>query len=239
MRIGRRRFAPSWLATALTASLCAAFIGLGVWQWQRGNMRHAQTQAFAQGAGRVQSLGSRSLEHVPRFQRVSVLGRYDTDHQFLLDNRIQEGRAGYDVLTPLALEDGRIILVNRGWLPFSGFRDRLPNVAFNAPGMNEVVGRVDELPVAGLEGGRAAPASGVSWPRVTSFPGRDELSRALGRKIESRILLLDEAAPYGYSRRWHPPGLAAIKHWSYAIQWWSFAALAAILWCVLSLRKAE
>ncbi len=48
-------------------------------------------------------------------------------HQFLLDNMTHAGRAGYEVLTPLLLDDGRVLLVNRGWLPLpDGRRDELP-----------------------------------------------------------------------------------------------------------------
>ncbi len=69
---------------------------------------------------------------MPRFQRVSVKGRLDPDHQFLLDNRTNEGRPGYEVLTPLYLDAAErdVILVDRGWIPFSGFRDKLPDVSF-------------------------------------------------------------------------------------------------------------
>jgi cytochrome oxidase assembly protein ShyY1 len=217
--------------------VCAGFSSLGNWQWQRGELRAAQADAFARGADHPQILGSRSLQQMPRFQRVSVQGHYDVQRQFLLDNRIHEGQAGYEVLTPFDLNDGRIVLVNRGWLPFTGFRERLPDVSLDAASQSEIIGRVDELPVAGLSSGRAEPAANSSWPKLTSFPDVAELSRSLGRKIEPRILLLDPDAPNGYVRSWQPPGLSPVRHWSYAVQWWAFAALAVILWVVLNLRK--
>jgi surfeit locus 1 family protein len=52
-------------------------------------------------------------------------------------------------------------------------------------------------------------------------------------------VLLDPQAPDGYVRDWHPPGMSPARHWSYAIQWWSFAALALVLWGVLSVAKPE
>jgi surfeit locus 1 family protein len=185
----------------------------------------------------------RATTALPRFAQVSVRGRWDASRQFLLDNRTRDGQAGYEVLTPLELEDGRWLLVNRGWLPFGGYRNRLPDVSLPATasvGAVAVTGRVDELPAAALESGRAAPAAAGSWPQVTSFPTAAELAAALGvGRLEPRLLLLDPTAPDGYRRDWQPPGMAAERHWSYAIQWWSFALVLVLLYGLLNIRKIE
>ena len=83
----------------------------------------------------------------PRFQRVMLRGYYDSEHQFLLDNISHEGKPGYQVLTVLRLADGSGLLVNRGWLPFAGYRDRLPDIAFAAPESLRLTGRLSTLPV--------------------------------------------------------------------------------------------
>jgi len=119
----------------------------------------------------------------------------------------------------------------------NGEGDRLPGVALKAHDIVTVSGRVAELPSAGLAGGRAAPAPEAGWPKITSYPAMAELSAAIGRPLEPRILLLDPQQPDGYVRDWQPPGLQPIRHWSYAIQWWCFAALALVLWAALSLRR--
>ncbi|HEV7714236.1 MAG TPA: SURF1 family protein [Steroidobacteraceae bacterium] len=234
---GSRTFSPSWLMTLLTVAASVAFVSLGQWQWSKGNLREAQAEEFARGTGQAVSLGMRKLSEVQRFQRVTVTGRFDTTHQFLLDNRTYEEQAGYEVLTPLDRGDGDSILVDRGWVPFSGYRDRLPDISLAPAERVEVVGRVDELPSAGLESGRAAPDATASWPKVTTYPHAAELSAALGRPVESRIVLLDARAPNGYGRNWQPPGMPAIRHWSYAVQWWAFAVLAIALWVILGMRK--
>lgn len=235
--VGRRVFAPSLAWTAALVLVSAIFVGLGHWQWQRGALREAQWMEFArEGSDRAIASGQGPLATIPRFQRVGLTGVFDTRHQFLLDNRSHEGRAGYEVLTPLVLDDGRTVLVNRGWIAFEGYRDRLPDVSFDAPARVELTGRVDELPVAGLARGRAAPPSDASWPKLTSFPDVDQLGASLGRPIEPRIVLLDPREPYGFLRDWQPPGLSPQRHFGYAVQWWSFAAAAVGLWAYLSLR---
>ena len=50
-------------------------------------------------------------------------------------------------------------------------------------------------------------------------------------------MLLDPHDPDGYVRDWHPPGLDPTRHWSYAVQWWAFAAVLLFLWVRLNLRK--
>lgn len=222
----------------LAVAACAGFVSLGRWQWERGEWRQAQWEEFKSGGDRAAPLGARKLGEIPRFERVQLTGRYDSRHQFLLDNRTHLEQAGYEVLTPFELADGRRVLVNRGWIPFTGYRERLPDVTFEANEAIRIVGRVDELPSAGLAQGRAAPAPDDSWPKLTSFPDMAQLSAALGRVLEPRILLLDASSAHGYVRDWQPPGLSPLRHWSYAIQWWAFAAVTAILWFVLSVRRS-
>ncbi len=234
---GVRKFAPSPALTAVMMLLAAAFTLLGRWQWRLGEARAAQYAHFRQGAARVLPLGQAPLTSVPDYQRVRVSGTYDGEHQFLLDNSIHDGIDGYQVLTPLLRPGGVALLVDRGWVPFSGSRARLPRIALSGGTEVTLTGRVGRLPVAGLAFGRAAPVPGPSWPKVTSFPRMTELSAVLGRPLQRRILLLDPTAPDGYVRDWQLPGMPAMENWGYAIQWWALATAAGVIWLVLSLRR--
>ena len=234
-----RPSAPAWVLTLLTAALVVAFVALGRWQWRRAEASAAQREAFDRGADAVQVLGSAPLADVARFTRIAVSGRYRADRQFLLDNRTHGGSAGYEVLTPLELPDGRTVLVDRGWVAFSGSRAHLPDIGFAPPPLLTVVGRVSELPSAGLAYGRAPPALEGSWPRLTSYPRIPELDAALGRALERRIVLLDPGQPHGYVREWQPPGLPPERHWAYAIQWWLFAAVLVGVWAMHTARRAR
>jgi surfeit locus 1 family protein len=233
------RFAPAAGWTLLTIAGCALFVRLGVWQWHRWIESDAAWTRFARGADAVQPLGTRALADVALFQRVSVTGRLDGQHQFLLDNRSYRGRPGYEVLTPLARTAGGVLLIDRGWVPFTGARAHLPDVQLGGDPDVAVSGRVADLPSAGLASGRAAPNPIDPWPKVTSFPRPEELARALGVPLTAHILLLDPEAPLGYVRDWQPPGMTPLRHLSYAIQWWCFAALAVVVWAVMSERRAR
>ena len=238
-RTTRRGFSPTWSLTLGAVVLCALFIRLGFWQWDRGNTRQAEWDAFARGADKALPLDTRGMANVERFQRVILTGQYDPAHQFLLDNRSHDGRPGYEVLTPLDRPDGRVVLVDRGWVAFTGSRQKLPDVTLRSQGPVTLTGRSDDLPTAGLPSGRAAPPVDGAWPKVTSYPTMAELSAAFGHPLESRILLLDAHDPNGYVRDWHPPGMQPVRHWSYAIQWWAFAVVVIIFWVVVSRKKGD
>lgn len=230
------RWSASWPMTLLTVAGVVLFISLGRWQWHRAAESTALQNAFRLGSGPATALTDERA--LPRYSRVSAAGRYDGEHQFLLDNMSHAGQPGYEVLTPLQLADGRTVIVNRGWVPFGQSRRQLPAIALPATAAAplQAVGRLDNLPVPGIALGHVAPATSGAWPRLTSFPTMADLSAALGRPLVSRQLLLDARAPFGFVRDWQPPGMSPAQHLSYAIQWWSFAALALILYALLNRR---
>ncbi|MBV8909463.1 MAG: SURF1 family protein [Gammaproteobacteria bacterium] len=223
----------------LAVTLAAVFLRLGAWQWHRGRDREAQWARFARGAVQVIDLDDRPVTDVPLYQRVRVSGELDGAHQFLLDNRILHGRAGFEVLTPLNRSTLPALIVDRGWVPFGGRRTRLPDVSLDPAGRVTLTGRTAALPSAGLAIGRAPPAPGAAWPKVTSYPRIEELAEALGKPLSARILLLDPGTPYGFEREWQPPGLGPMRHFGYALQWWMFAGLALAAWFILRRHRRE
>jgi cytochrome oxidase assembly protein ShyY1 len=233
-----RVFSPTWPMTLATLVLLGAFVSLGRWQWHRGEAKQAVWAEYARDVAPV-PLGNRNPDELARFSRVSLQGRYLPGHQFLLDNISHAGQPGYQVLTPFTTDAGRSLLVNRGWVPFSGYRERLPDVGFDAKPHDTISGRLEDLPAPGLASGRAPPAASDAWPRVTSFPTRDELGSSLDLRIGQRILLLDPQMPSGYVREWQPPGLDPARHFSYAIQWWGFAVVLLVLYFGLNFRKVS
>ena len=224
--------------TLATVLLLALFVSLGRWQWHRGVAKEAVWAEFKNEPAATLDAPV-DFAAAPRFLWVSFSGTYDRDHQFLLDNRSHDGSPGYEVLTPFVLASGRRILVDRGWIPFGGYRERLPDIRIDAAKAETVVtGYLDELPSAGLASGRAAPPDDGRWPKLTSFPTYEELEAALHQRIERRVILLGPRSDAsGYVRDWTPPGLPPDRHFSYAIQWWGFALVLLVLYFGLNFRK--
>ncbi|MGI9247249.1 MAG: SURF1 family protein [Steroidobacteraceae bacterium] len=240
LRIGNRDFVPQAWAFLLTAAAVAAFVALGSWQLERGREKRAMVDSFSRGSRTsVVLTGSVRLDALPRYQHIEVTGSYDPAHQVLIDNMpSQAGFPGYRVLTPLARAGSdKVLLVDRGWVPLGASRAVLPAVAV-AAGPRVVTGRLDGLPQPGVRVGQAGVPGDTHWPRVLNFPRPQDVEQALGRPVESRILLLDPTAEEGYERVWRPAmGFGPERHLGYAIQWFVFALVAVVLFVSLSLRR--
>jgi surfeit locus 1 family protein len=239
LSIGSRRFAPKAWASALTALLVAAFVSLGWWQVGRAREKQAMLESFEHGTSSSIALDEATIDVLPRFQHVSAEGQYEPVRQVLLDNMPSStGRPGYRVLTPLKrLGAGRVLLVDRGWVPLGATRQQLPVVAVDtAP--RTVAGRLDQLPVPGVRVGNAQAPGETGWPRVLNFPTQADVEAVLGEPVESRILLLDASSPDGYQRNWRPSvGFPPSRHLGYAIQWFALAVTLVAIFVALSLKS--
>lgn len=219
-----------------------AFARLGVWQLHRAAEKQALLTQFESGeinTVATVAMSSGDTDSLPRYQRVELHGRYDGEHQVLLDNMPSaQGQAGYRVLTPVALEQGGWLLVDRGWLPLGATRSELPDTTIDDKART-IVGRLDELPEPGVRPGDNPPTNpAASWPRVLSFPRYEELARALSRPLQRRIVLLDAAQPDGYERVWQAHfGFGPERHVAYAAQWFALAVAAVMIYLMMSLQR--
>jgi len=239
LRIGRRVFAPPAWGLVLTGLALAAFVSLGNWQLGRAREKQALADSFAAGSRDTVDANGLGFADLPRYQQVRLRGSYDTARQILLDNMPSSaGRPGYRVLTPLERADGRgWVLVDRGWVPLGPTREQLPDVAVSSL-EREITGVLDGLPVPGLRVGPAVAPGASGWPRVMLFPTEADVESALATDVESRIVLLDPAAPDGFERTWRPSlGFGPERHLGYAIQWFAFALVAVVMLVAINLRR--
>ena len=103
------------IATALVVS---ATVGLALWQFDRAAQKRALESAARSGMSAAAITLRAGDGVVPvRFQRVAVSGRFVPEGEVLIDNRVRARRPGYDVVSPLRMDDGKVVAVNRGWIP--------------------------------------------------------------------------------------------------------------------------
>jgi surfeit locus 1 family protein len=238
LRIGSRIFAPSLWLTLVTLLMLALLIGLGRWQLRRAAEKQGLYDAFAAGGGSTLMVDGATAP-VARYQHLEARGHYDSDRQVLIDNMVSvEGRAGYYVITPFALDGGGWLLVNRGWVPLGASRQSKPEVAIESD-ERVIHGRADHLPVPGIHLGTAAKLK-APFPAVADFPSLGELSALLQINTWSPatdVLLLDKGEAGGYLRAWSAPGILPMRHLAYAAQWFALALTLAVIYVVTNLRR--
>jgi surfeit locus 1 family protein len=211
----------------------AATVSLGNWQSRRADFRgdlQAQAEAMAHApplalhrAGDVNQAG--------RYRQAIAEGEYVAARQVWLDNRTYKGAAGYHILTPLRLDDGSHLLVDRGWIAATARHE--PPPAPPPAGRVRVEGRLNNPPASFLELTHSAP-SGSVWQNLDLA----EYARVSGIGVAPLVLEQAPGAADGLVRDWPPPDLGRDKNVGYMWQWYGFASLAAVLWLVLGWRKA-
>jgi surfeit locus 1 family protein len=233
---------PRWIFRPKLAVTLAALLAVGVTlalgQWQHGRAQQKLALAAeldSRGTQPPLALDGSALDpRAAEFRRVVVRGTYDGSRTVLLDNKVLKGVAGYHVITPLKISGAeRHVLVDRGWVAAGPRRDLPPTVATPA-GAQTVEG------IASVPSGRFLELG----PDASAGPVRQNI--VIGRlESELRIELLPvmvlqtNEAPDGLARVWERPDAGVDKHRVYSLQWYSLAALAAVLYVVLNLRRVR
>jgi len=237
--IGKSGMASTYVAILGLLAFGALFTSLGAWQVKRADESRATLAQFASGAAEsVLATLPASLDDAARFHRVEVEGEYSVEQQFLLDNMLHEGAAGYHVLTPLRMRGSeRRVLVNRGWVPV-GDRQSLPDVGVDER-RRTISGRLERLPRPGLRLGADGESVREQPVVVLQYPTAEALAHRLGEPVYDYQVLLDVDAPDGYVRDWRAPTLGPERHVTYAGQWFALAVGAAAAAVVIAVRTAR
>lgn len=224
----RRRLLLVSLATL--AGVCLT-LALGRWQLQRAAYKEnlaEQVQARAALAPLPQdallALEAESLP--PQAQRRTLLrGVWLPELTVALDNRQMLDKQGFFIMTPLRLDaSDAVVLVQRGWLP-RNFLQRDVLLPFDTPsGSVEVAGTI-----------ALAPARLYAFDAADTGRIRQNLDIAsyrseTGLALRDFILVQQGPTAEGLLRTWSAPNLGVERHYGYAFQWFSLAALIAGLY---------
>ncbi|MFF4823811.1 SURF1 family protein [Streptomyces sp. NPDC001312] len=233
------------ILTIVAIALMPTMIRLGFWQLHRHEHKVALNQVIAESlAARpvpAESLTSpgATVKHADLYRRVTAKGHFDTAAEEVVRRRTNDnGDVGYHVLTPFVLEDGRILLVNRGWVPADASQTTFPTIPAPARGEITVTGRLmpDETTAAsGIKDVKGLP------DRQVMLISSTQQAERLGKQVLGGYVQLTSPAPQGGSPQLLPdPEHGDIgPHLAYAIQWWLFTAGVPVGWVVLLRREAR
>lgn len=162
-------------------------------------------------------------------RQVLVRGVWLNEHTVWLDNRQMHGRPGFYVVTPLRLDGGGVLLVQRGWAPRS-FEDRtrLPELRTPA-GPVRLRGVLSPPPARLYELGATERGPIRQNLDLDAFRAETGLPLA-GLSIQQNDAESDGAQSDGLLRDWPQPDSGVDRHYGYAFQWFGLCALMVVLY---------
>lgn len=218
-----------WIGFALfVVVLAAVCTRLGFWQMQKLDLRldrndmitaHFKTEPV--DLARAVPEGEK-VDRATEWTRVTAVGTYDAEHEVTVKFTLRDGAPGADVVTPLVLDSGEAVLVNRGWIATDNNVTR-PDVPAPPTGEVTVEGWLRQNNGAG--GAAVRPVDGqvraVSSEGLADFVPYD--------LTDGYVNLQEQTPPASDELAAEPrPELGQGPHFFYALQWWFFALLAVV-----------
>lgn len=216
---------PLFWPTLMSLPILVVSLGLGVWQmerreWKRDILERIAVNQAAAPVGLAELLSGDPLVH--EYGRAKVAGRFRHEHEFYLGARSLKNAVGLQVVTPLELDDGRIVLFDRGWVP-SEKKDPQRRAAGQVAGRVELTGIVRRSQVQR----QFAPDNDAArnfWFHVDVPAMRKLADGAPDAKLDAFFLEADAApnpggVPVGGQTHLDIPN----DHLQYAITWFGIA----------------
>lgn len=247
-RLAITRIAVNTVAIVGLVLLFIVLMRLGFWQLNKAESKEysmAQRQTAMEKA--IHSLPQAFDSELQQSQKVAIEGRLDFDKTLLLDNKIVDGKVGYEVLVPLLVNElvasrdngdsnaKQWVMVNLGWVPAGSSRAQLPQLT-RWPNQKQIVGYlyVPELNPFVVNSEPAQP----SFPLVVSQFYRKTVEYIYGQTIYPAMIRLSKDSNFGYLKNWQWVNrMTPEKHRGYAFQWFSLALTLLVLSCVFIWRQ--
>lgn len=174
---------PRWIGLVLLVLLSVVVCYfLARWQWSRyeGRVQANSVQELndSQAAVPVDSLMTRTttINDETNWRLVTATGRYDTAAEVYVRKRPLDNTMGFWVATPLVLDSGEVLVVNRGWMPAGSDSLATPTAPAPPTGEVTVTGRIQgSQQSAGprpsdLPTGQVASLDTISFAATTGKP---------------------------------------------------------------------
>jgi surfeit locus 1 family protein len=227
-----RMFSRKWLLSTLLVFLGSALcIRLGIWQLDRLEQRRAfNEQVVSMRAAPILDLNAGLPSDIAsmEWRPVVVTGEYDFENQVALRNQIFDDQIGYHLITPLLFADGKVVLVDRGWIPSDANSNPAHWRKYDEPGEVAVTGQIRLGHGKPAFGGvaDAFPESGemlMVWNNL-DVEKMVEMSplQLLPVYVQPDADVADIKPPIPYQPEVE---ITEGSHFGYALQWFTFAAI--------------
>lgn len=228
------RFTPSWPMLILAILFFLLFVRLGFWQVYRAAEKTNMIVAQKTQEKQKPVLWTRKMKLPVQYEPIMLQGNY-LPQVFLLDNQHYKHQFGYNVLSPLQLLDGSIIIVDRGWVPGEMTRRLFPRV--NIPqGLVTLRGSAYFFSKNQWVLGPSLEKKGPHMIILECFD-TDLISQILQKTVSPFIMRLDTQNAHGFVREWETVSMPPQRHLAYALQWFVMALVVLIIFVALNLKK--
>jgi surfeit locus 1 family protein len=232
-------FRPQFWPTVFAVPIVLLCLGLGSWQIQRlfwkENLIAARVAAVAAATITASSIAAAAPDM--EYHHVSAIGVFLNDKEIFLGATSDAGRNGYQVLTPLREPDGRIVIVNRGFIP-AELKDRAKRIAGEPAGPVHIEGLL-RLPPDGRPNwflpDNRPDMNYWFWVDLPAMAAADKLADVAPFYIDADATPNPGGWPKGGVTRLALPN----DHLQYAITWFSLAVAMIVIYVVFHRRGAE
>jgi cytochrome oxidase assembly protein ShyY1 len=223
----------SWQPNAkllfLVLLMMPLLISLGYWQLDRAQEKREILAEFKSNQ-ESQPVGFELLDSSKNLQyrQVQFVGELDASRRVLLDNRVRNGRPGYEIFEVLTLASSELkMLVNRGWVQASLDRNQLPEIA-PVTGRVQLRGSLYKVLRGGLQlddGVRAVE----NWPGRVGWISTERAAEIFADEFFTYQLRLDSDSVGALTTGWPTVSVQPEKHTAYAVQWFVMALVLLLL----------
>lgn len=223
----------NWKLAILAVLFIGFFSYLGCWQVSRAKEKKLLLQSFAERTQHAPlSAKDVNKKNDWRFYRVELTGNFDNKNTILLDNKIVNGKVGYEVYTPFRTNNLPFILVDRGFVPMTGAtRNDLPEIK-PVEGTVTILGMLNNPPTYVAFG--AMNESSTLTPVRVEYINLNELAKISGYPFYSYVINIDPKNPAAYPIEWQIVTMGPERHMGYAVQWFALALTLLILFVALN-----
>ena len=232
-------FRPLLWPTIFTVPAMLLLLALGSWQIQRLYWKRELIEQ-RQAAVSAAPVGVRSLEDAKgmEFRHVTDEGVFLHDKEIFLGATSEVGRQGYQILTPLLEPGGRMVFVNRGFIP-AELKDPARRAAGQLAGTVRVQGLL-RLPPAGRPAwflpDNRPDLNYWFWVDLPAMSAADKLEPD---RVASFYIDADASPNPG---GWPKGGVTRLAlpndHLQYAITWFSLAVALMVIYFLFHRRDA-
>ena len=221
----------------MLALLAMTFLtNLGLWQLQRAEEKKDILLASARLARQAPLALKPGMVTPQQYQPLAAEGFF-LPMIFLLDNQHYRHQFGYDVLSPVQLASGKVVLIDRGWLSGDTRRQTFPGV----------VNPRQKIRLSGY----AYYPSGKTWVLGPALEKKSEylaiietidtqlISQILHKSVYPFIIRLDKKEANGYIREWPLIAMSPQRHQAYALQWFAMALVILVIFIGLTVKKVN